>query len=251
MRDFSKIRSEMKTNILKVQREMKVRYATANTLDLVIVMDCSGSMSPWIQTAKTSITTIIANVKAEHANATVNVGFVAYRDFCDGALRLQVQPLTTDIAKVRDFIGTLSAFGGGDGPEDIPGALEQVLVMGMQAEARCVVLVADSPSHGSEFHNGQDDVRYDAQIRASPSIRQQMRTLARNGVDFAFIEVVPASTAKMVPILEAEYRSVLPEDGLERDFVKVALADSGDVVRFASSFTHQRASRSLPASREV
>lgn len=218
MRDFSKIRSEMKTNILKVQCEMKVRYARANTLDLVVVMDCTGSMFQWIQTAKTSITTIIDNVKAEHANATVNVGFVAYRNFCDGDKRLEVQPLTTDFGKARDFIATLGAFGGGDGPEDIPGALEQVLKMNMQAEAKCVVLVADSPCHGSEFHAMSDDATYDAQIRASPSIRQQMQTLARKGVDFAFIEVVPIHTAKMVSILVAEYKSVFPEDGLERDF---------------------------------
>lgn len=72
LRNFRQIRSEMKSNIHKVQQEMNEKYARANTLDLVIVMDCTESMSPWIQAAKTSITSIINNVKKDHANATVN-----------------------------------------------------------------------------------------------------------------------------------------------------------------------------------
>lgn len=173
-------------------------------------------MSLWIQAVKTSITSIIDNVKKDHANAAINVGFVAYRDFCDGTNRLQVRPLTPYIEQVLAFIA-LTESGGGDGPEDIPGGLQEVLAMGMQAEAKCVVLIADAPRHGSEFRSPSsgmiDGAYYIPHIGASPSICEQMRTFDSDGVDFAFIEVVPTVTAKMVSILKEEYCSVLPEDG--------------------------------------
>ncbi|RLN95336.1 hypothetical protein BBJ28_00026489, partial [Nothophytophthora sp. Chile5] len=229
VKQFGAIRSEMKVNIQKVEEEMKVKFAKANTLDLVIVMDCTGSMDPWIEAAKTSIIAIIQNVNVDHPNAKVRVGFVAYRDFCDGDKRLQVQPLTEEVDTVRDFISSLRAFGGGDGPEDIPGGLQKAIELDFQAEGKLIVLVADAPCHGSKFHDTRDDPIYKREILASPDICAQMRLIARKGIDFTFIEVKPKDTAKMVAILESEYQSVKSADESERDFVKVSLDKSGDV----------------------
>ncbi|RLN26434.1 hypothetical protein BBJ28_00009854 [Nothophytophthora sp. Chile5] len=226
----------------------KVKSTKANTLDLVIVMDCTYSMEPWIEAAKTSIIAIIQNVNVDHPNAKVRVGFVAYRDFCDGDKRLQVQPLTEEVDTVRDFISSLRAFGGGDGPEDIPGGLQKAIELDFQAEGKLIVLVADAPCHGSKFHDTRDDPIYKREILASPDICAQMRLIARKGIDFTFIEVKPKDTAKMVAILESEYQSVKSADESERDFVKVSLDKSGDVVRFASVVCSS-ASSSLTASK--
>ncbi|TMW56778.1 hypothetical protein Poli38472_006788 [Pythium oligandrum] len=245
---FGKLRSEMKANIAKVEEEMKIKYAKANSLDLVIAMDCTESMSRWIDSAKSSIIEIITNVKTDHPRAKVRVGFVAYRDFCDGANRLQLHQLTEAIESVRHFISKLGAFGGGDGPEDIQGGLEQVLKMDFQADAKRLVLVADAPCHGNEFHSMKDDQHYASQIRASPNIRTQMRELCYKGIDFTFIEIVPNDTAKMVAILQEEYKSAQSLDGLEREFLKISLANSGDHVRFAT-VVHGSASSSLSASK--
>ncbi|EGZ20334.1 hypothetical protein PHYSODRAFT_328458 [Phytophthora sojae] len=73
---------------------------------------------PETEAAKSSIITIIDNVKKDHPKAKVRVGFVAYRDFCDGDKRLQAYPLTENIESVRKFIAACEAFGGGDEPED-------------------------------------------------------------------------------------------------------------------------------------
>jgi hypothetical protein len=84
LQQFESLQQEMKINVEKVEEEIKAKFAKANTLDLVIVMDCTGSMDAWIEAAKSSILTIIDNVKLDHPRAKVRVGFVAYRDFCDG-----------------------------------------------------------------------------------------------------------------------------------------------------------------------
>ncbi|RLN73694.1 hypothetical protein BBJ28_00025247, partial [Nothophytophthora sp. Chile5] len=239
---------DMEASIQKVEEEMKIKFAKAKTLDLVIMMDCTYSMDPWIEAAKTSIISIIQNVNVDHPNAKVRVGFVAYRDFCDGDKRLQVQPLTEEVDTVRDFISSLRAFGGGDGPEDIPGGLQKAIELDFQAEGKLIVLVADAPCHGSKFHNTRDNLVYKREILASPDICAQMRLIAQKGIDFTFIEVKPKDTAKMVAILESEYQSVKSADESERDFVKVSLDKSGDVVRFAS-IVCSSASSSLTASK--
>ncbi|ETN05959.1 hypothetical protein PPTG_13807 [Phytophthora nicotianae INRA-310] len=109
MEHFSVIRSEMESRIQKVAKEIQLSYATTSTLELVIVMDYTGSMGPWNAEAKTAIMSIIDNVKKDH-------------------------PLS------RNLISSLKAFGGGDGPEDMPGELEAALAMPFEAEARRIVL---------------------------------------------------------------------------------------------------------------
>ncbi|ETK82789.1 hypothetical protein L915_11905 [Phytophthora nicotianae] len=118
MEHFSVIRSEMESRIQKVAKEIQLSYATTSTLELVIVMDYTGSMGPWNAEAKTAIMSIIDNVKKDHPCTNVR------------------------------------AFGGGDGPEDMPGELEAALAMPFEAEARRIVLVSDSLCHGRRFSDG-------------------------------------------------------------------------------------------------
>ncbi|KAE8983618.1 hypothetical protein PR003_g23964, partial [Phytophthora rubi] len=231
---FSEIRNEMERKIAKVEKEIRRKYGSLNALELVIVMDCTNSMSSWILLAKSAILSIINNVQLDHPRANIRIGFVAYRDFCDGAKRLQTQTLTSDAKVVQNFISSLTAFGGGDGPEDIPGGIAAALAMPFQAEAKRIVLVADAPCHGSKFHDMNDDVHYRSEIRQSPDICAQMREMARRGIDFTIIEVYPPNTAKMVAILREEFNGVKSCDGFKREFQSVSLDNADDVARFGS-----------------
>ncbi len=73
----------------KIGRELQrtVRFISeeerkALSLDLVIVMDCTGSMSRWIQAAREQVNSIINQVKSNFGQkATIKVGFVGYRDY--------------------------------------------------------------------------------------------------------------------------------------------------------------------------
>ncbi|KAG7380695.1 hypothetical protein PHYPSEUDO_006924 [Phytophthora pseudosyringae] len=246
---FSVIRIEMERRIKKVAKEIQQKYAKASTLELVIVMDCTNSMSPWIEEAKTAILSIIENVKGDHPSANVRVGFVAYRDFCDGDKRLQTKTLTTNVANVRKFIASLAAFGGGDGPEDIPGGLAAALEMPFRAEARRIVLVCDAPCHGRRFNDGEDDMTYRVQIEQSPDICAQVREMAKRGIDFTMVEIQPNCTTKMVEILQEEFSRAESLDGFAREFQKVSLAHAEDAARFAS-VVRSSASSSLTASKE-
>ncbi|OWZ01349.1 Alpha kinase, partial [Phytophthora megakarya] len=254
MKHFSQIRSEMECRVKRVAKDIQLKYAKANALELVIVMDCTGSMSPWIQQAKTAMIQIIKNVKSDHPGATVRVGFVAYRDFCDGDKRLEIKSLTTKVAGVQNFISKLTAFGGGDGPEDIPGGLEAALNMPFEAEARRIVLVGDAPCHGSRFHDQQaktmnDNGGYRTEIEQSPDICEQMRDMVKRGIDFTFIEIEPQYTSTMVAILQEAYNSAESHDGFDREFQVISLANANDTTRFAS-VVRSSASSSILSSKE-
>ncbi|POM81593.1 LOW QUALITY PROTEIN: Alpha kinase, partial [Phytophthora palmivora] len=247
---FLRCRSKNSLRVVKeVAKDIRLKYAKPNTLELVIVMYCIGSMSLWIQEAKTAKISRVNNINCRRPHATVRVGFVAYRDFCDSDKRLQIQTLTTNVAVVQTFISLLEAFGGGDGPEDIPGGLAAALEMSFQAEARRIVLVGDAPCHGTRFHDSNDDNAYRVQIEQSPDICAQMREIAKRGIDFTFIEIQPSYTAKMMEILQEEFNNTESDDGFGREFKIVSLANAGDAARFASVI-QSSASSSISTSME-
>jgi len=53
---------------------------SSKVLDLCLLLDCTGSMSSWIQRSKDTLKEIIDNVKADNPELEVRVCFVGYRD---------------------------------------------------------------------------------------------------------------------------------------------------------------------------
>ena len=121
------------------------------TLEMVFVLDTTGSMGGLIEGAKQRVWGIINEVMQTPAHPNVRVGLVAYRDHGD-AYVTQVLPLTNDLDKVYTTLMEYRADGGGDGPEDVRRALSDgVRKAGWskpQANtAQIVFLVGDAPPH--------------------------------------------------------------------------------------------------------
>ena len=117
-------------------------------------------MGMWIKRSKDTLHSIIDHVKAENEGLTVRVGFVAYRDFCDGKNRLNVTDFTTDIDAIKKKIQGQRATGGGDMPEDVQGGLNKALGLSWQsnsvkmgAHTICVILGAKSESNRQRKRN--------------------------------------------------------------------------------------------------
>ena len=134
-------------------------------IDVVFVLDTTGSMSGLIQAAKEKIWSIASSMaQAEHA-PQIRMGLVAYRDKGD-AYVTQVTDLSSDLdsmyAKLMDF----RAQGGGDGPEHVNQALyDAVHSMSWSRDDayKVVFLVGDAPPH----MDYQDDVKYPDTLRAA------------------------------------------------------------------------------------
>jgi uncharacterized protein YegL len=121
------------------------------TLELVFVLDTTGSMGGLIDGAKQRIWGIVNEVQQSPARPNVRVGLVAYRDKGDSYVT-QVLPLTNDLDKVYTTLMEYRADGGGDGPEDVRRALaDGVRKAGWSKPdrnlAQIVFLVGDAPPH--------------------------------------------------------------------------------------------------------
>lgn len=118
-------------------------------LDLVIVIDSTGSMQRVIDSAVQALDDVVA-VLGDVA-PRLRVGLVHYRDFedmSDGAdLRA---PLTRNVSAVRKKLETLRAGGGGDTPERVEKGIEIALdpTTGWDPDAnKLILLVGDAPPH--------------------------------------------------------------------------------------------------------
>ena len=52
--------------------------------DICVLMDVSGSMGSWVNTAKTALFTAVENAKNAHGLSELRVSFIGYRDWADG-----------------------------------------------------------------------------------------------------------------------------------------------------------------------
>ncbi len=110
-------------------------------------------MSSYIQGVKEKIKSIIEKSKKMLPDLNFSVAFVGYRDHCDGADRVVVLDFTTSILEFQSFMGSVGAKGGGDAPEDVFGGIEEVTKLSWSRQTRILFHIADSPCHGTRFHD--------------------------------------------------------------------------------------------------
>lgn len=132
--------------------------APAARLEMVFVLDTTGSMGGLIDGAKQRIWGIVNGVM-QTSHASVRIGLVAYRDRGD-AYVTKVLPLTDDLDKVYTTLMDYRAEGGGDLPEDVRTALADGLnKAGWSATApdltQIMFLVGDAPPH-NDYDNTVD-----------------------------------------------------------------------------------------------
>jgi hypothetical protein len=114
-------------------------------LDVVFVIDATGSMSWAIDEVKDRIHDIVQTVRTLVPAA--RFGLVAFRDRKDPEFVVRSQQLTYSTAKLRRFLDPLEAKGGGDQYEDISeGVMVGVEESGWRAGARRImIIVGDAP----------------------------------------------------------------------------------------------------------
>ena len=125
------------------------RQPTRAKLDLVFLVDATGSMGDEIDKLKSSLRSITDEVARLPSRPDLCLGLVAYRDRGDEFF-VRSHGLTNDMNAFQNVLNALRAGGGGDEPEAMNEALHEAVHRiswrGEQA-TRLVVLVADAPPH--------------------------------------------------------------------------------------------------------
>jgi len=122
-------------------------------LDLVFLVDETGSMGPYIEQVKRRLMEIIEVLRAAPLCRSLRLGLVSYRDHPpqDMTFVSRVVPLTEDIDAIARGVNAMAASGGGDGPEAVTDGLFDVVRLDWRRRAaRVVVWVGDAPPHGVE-----------------------------------------------------------------------------------------------------
>ena len=116
-------------------------------LDLMLVVDTTGSMGDEIAYLRSELQSIIAGLQQSHRGLDVRIGFVFYRDTSDDYVTRTV-PFGRDIANAQSILSRQSANGGGDYPEAMDQALIRAVGQQWRPDAvKTMLLVADAPPH--------------------------------------------------------------------------------------------------------
>jgi hypothetical protein len=123
----------------------------ATKLDLMLVVDTTGSMGDEIRFLQAEMRSIISSITAKHRNLDIRVGFVFYRDLGDEYVTRTVT-FDRDIGRAQGALAAQYATGGGDYPEAMDQALIRAVAQEWRPDAvKSMLLVADAPPHGDLF----------------------------------------------------------------------------------------------------
>ena len=129
-----------------------------DAVDLIFVIDTTGSMRDDIDEAKNSSHAVIASLL--NSSSSFRVAVVAYRDFDDEYVT-KPYPFTSDDKVAQGYINALEVGGGGDHPEAVYTALMAALnTEGLgpwrNGVHKIIILMGDAPPHGRK--NTEEEV---------------------------------------------------------------------------------------------
>jgi Mg-chelatase subunit ChlD len=152
-KDKSKKDSSLKDEKKKKKKEKRP------AVEVVFVLDTTGSMSGLIHAAKEKIWSIANTMATAKPAPDIKIGLVGYRDRNDQYVTTREQ-MSTDIDAVYTELMKFKADGGGDTPESVNQALHEAVTKFQWDSARStykvIFLVGDAPPH----MDYQDDVKY-------------------------------------------------------------------------------------------
>ena len=193
--------SSMNNSIKKIKREEKIisgeiesigviiNVEEKTSLDLLFIMDLTGSMGPYIEQAKQNIINIMNRIPIECPGISINLGYIGYRDIAEINLNYIVNiDFSQNYQKLQNNIKDVIADGGGgDGPEEVAWAIEKAIEKNWNSDARYSILVADAPCHGTKYHNGGD--AYPDGVPGSKNIEILINELAAKNISLYCMKI--------------------------------------------------------------
>lgn len=150
----------------------------ATPVDIMFVVDATGSMGDEINYLKTELRDVVTRAEAQVPAADLRLASVFYRDKGDEYVT-RALPFTQNVNQLLTFVQAQGPGGGGDFPEAVDEALNVALQQKWSTEARCrlLFLVLDAPPH--------DEARTRIQELTRAAARQgiQLIPITASGID--------------------------------------------------------------------
>jgi len=122
------------------------------SLDLMFVVDTTGSMGDEMRYLSKEFDAIISNIEANYPTVDIRFGLTLYKDKGDDYV-VKDFPFTSNKNKMQKQLEDESANGGGDYPEAMEKGIQKGLDASWKAEdgVRLMFLVADAPPHDNDI----------------------------------------------------------------------------------------------------
>lgn len=117
----------------------------AEKVDLCFMIDCTGSMKPYIDKVKSTLNNIVNKLKLKFSSFELRLSFVGYRDHFDQENRVTYLKFVDNIETFQEFLSNIKAKGGQDQAEDVIGGLEQVNKLEWINPTRVLFHIGDAP----------------------------------------------------------------------------------------------------------
>lgn len=134
-------------------------------VDLAFLIDCTGSMRPYIEGVKDQIVEMVTRIQATCPDLELRVAFVGYRDLMNSSEHFTILQFTSELDEFYEFVADTKPIGNWDTCEDVAGGLEHAVQLEWKLPTKVLVHVAESPCHGAEYYNiGTESDEYPAGV---------------------------------------------------------------------------------------
>jgi len=148
-------------------------------LDLAFIMDTTGSMSSYIETARKNIRRVVDEI-SQSQRQSIRFALVEYRDHPpeDRTYVVRKHDFTSSVSTMKSWLDASRATGGGDTPEAVADALYEATTLSWrQSAVKIAVLISDAPPHGLDSSYGSGP-----QVATTYDPIKEATRLAKQGV---------------------------------------------------------------------
>ena len=128
-----------------VEKIEKIKSGDAESLDLLIVFDDTGSMCSVRKLVRQKIDEFTSKLFKDIKNLRIAV-FIQ-NDYCDSPRELIIQDFTEDTGTIKKFVYSDSPCGGGDSDECYELSLHKARFLNWKSPNRALVIIADANPH--------------------------------------------------------------------------------------------------------
>ncbi|HNZ77318.1 MAG TPA: VWA domain-containing protein [Bacilli bacterium] len=166
------------TNV--VEYDIKTSNTKEKIIEIMFVVDTTGSMGDEISYLKAEIDYVISSAKRNHQEAEVRLALLFYRDFGDEYVTRYFD-FSTNIEEQKKNLAAQNALGGGDWEEAVDVALEEAVTKkwSEQNTTKLLFHVLDAPPH----YEKDIMTRYANAIQVASSKGIRMIPVASSGID--------------------------------------------------------------------
>ena len=133
-------------------------FTLSNKIEIMFVVDATGSMGDEMAYIKSEIIDVIGKVKERNPDSLVNLAMMVYRDKNDFYVT-KYSDFTTDIEAQQKWFANQTASGGGDTPEAVQTAMKEAVEKQWSEDStKLIVHVADAPSHNEDVDEWANEV---------------------------------------------------------------------------------------------